>query len=144
MWRSGTTGDRPAPYNPPHCAALGSLSRTEKPTDPCLSSIPPVAWPQYGPPKTPARPSFDALARRETYATSGPRIALRFHAGWGIDEAMIDDPGLVQHLEAAAVPMGSVLTTSGQPRVAGVPCLGDSGPAGCPPAAYSNGQGLDR
>jgi len=59
---------------------------------------------------------FDALARRETYATSGPRIALRFHAGWGIDEAMIDDPGLVQHLEAAAVPMGSVLNTSGQPQ----------------------------
>ena len=59
---------------------------------------------------------FDALARRETYATSGPRIALRFHAGWGIDEAIIDDPGLVQHLEAAAVPMGSVLTTSGQPQ----------------------------
>ena len=29
---------------------------------------------------------------------------------------MIDDPDLVQHLEAAAVPMGSVLTTSGQPR----------------------------
>ena len=59
---------------------------------------------------------FDALARRETYATSGPRVALRFDAGWGIDEAMIDDPGLVQHLEAAAVPMGSVLATSGQPR----------------------------
>jgi hypothetical protein len=59
---------------------------------------------------------FDALARRETYATSGPRIALRFDAGWGLDEAMIDDPGLVQHLEAAAVPMGSVLATSGQTR----------------------------
>lgn len=52
---------------------------------------------------------FDALARRETYGTSGPRIALRFYAGWDMDAAMIDAPGLVQHLEAAAVPMGSVL-----------------------------------
>jgi hypothetical protein len=58
---------------------------------------------------------FDALARRETYATSGPRIALRFYAGWDVDEAMINDPSLVQHLEATAVPMGSVLATGQQP-----------------------------
>ncbi|QFU74438.1 DUF3604 domain-containing protein [Halioglobus maricola] len=57
---------------------------------------------------------FDALARRETYATSGPRVALRFFAGWGIDEAMLDAPGLVPHLEAVAVPMGSVFSTSGK------------------------------
>ena len=56
------------------------------------------------------------LAGRETYATAGPRIALRFYAGWGIDEAMIDDPGLVQHLEATAVPMGAVFSTSQQPQ----------------------------
>ena len=57
---------------------------------------------------------FDALARRETYATSGPRIALRFYAGWDLDEAMINDPSLVQHLETTAVPMGSVLATGQQ------------------------------
>ena len=59
---------------------------------------------------------FDALARRETYATSGPRIALRFYAGRAIDEALIDAPDLVHHLEAVAVPMGSVLSTSQQPE----------------------------
>ena len=52
---------------------------------------------------------FDALARRETYATSGPRIALRFYAGWDIDESMIDAPELMPYLEAHAVPMGRVL-----------------------------------
>ena len=35
-----------------------------------------------------------------------------------IDEAMIDAPGLVQHLEATAVPMGSVFSTSATARVA--------------------------
>ena len=55
---------------------------------------------------------FDALARRETYATSGPRIGLRFYAGRGIDQAMIDAPDLVQHLEAEAVSMGAVLPYS--------------------------------
>lgn len=52
---------------------------------------------------------FDALARRETYATSGPRIALRFYAGWDIDESMIDAPELMPYLETHAVPMGRVL-----------------------------------
>ena len=58
---------------------------------------------------------FDALARRETYATSGPRIGLRFYAGRGIDQAMIDAPDLVQHLEAEAVSMGAVLPYSQRP-----------------------------
>ena len=58
---------------------------------------------------------FDALARRETYATSGPRIGLRFYAARGIDQAMIDAPDLVQHLEAEAVSMGAVLPSSQRP-----------------------------
>jgi Protein of unknown function (DUF3604) len=52
---------------------------------------------------------FDALARRETYATSGPRMSVRFYAGWGIDEAIVNDPNAVQSLIAGGVPMGGVL-----------------------------------
>jgi hypothetical protein len=52
---------------------------------------------------------FDALARRETYATSGPRMAVRLYAGWGIDEAVANDHNAVQSLIASGVPMGGVL-----------------------------------
>ena len=52
---------------------------------------------------------FDALARRETYATSGPRVAVRFYAGWGIDDAVMEEQNPFQSLMADGVPMGGVL-----------------------------------
>jgi hypothetical protein len=52
---------------------------------------------------------FDALARRETYATSGPRLAMRFYAGWDIDEPAVDQPNAIASLMASGVPMGGVL-----------------------------------
>lgn len=52
---------------------------------------------------------FDALARRETYATSGPRLAMRFYAGWGINLATADDQKTLESLREDGVPMGGVL-----------------------------------
>ena len=52
---------------------------------------------------------FDALARRETYATSGPRLAVRFYAGWGVDDAIMDVQNPFQSLMGSGVPMGGVL-----------------------------------
>ena len=53
-----------------------------------------------------------AMKRREVYATTGPRIALRFYAGWDISlDVLADTEG--QSL-AAAVPMGGeVMATDG-------------------------------
>lgn len=52
---------------------------------------------------------YDALARRETYATSGPRMSLRFFASFDYEENLLDQPELLQRAYAAGVPMGGVL-----------------------------------
>ncbi len=63
---------------------------------------------------------FAAMRRRETYATSGPRMTVRFFGGWGFDEDLCDGP-LVRQGYADGVPMGGILprsSTSLAPRFA--------------------------
>ncbi len=52
---------------------------------------------------------FDAFKRRETYATTGPRIGLRFFGGWGFEDAdtLTRSPANVGYTKG--VPMGSDL-----------------------------------
>lgn len=51
---------------------------------------------------------FDAMRRRETFGTSGPRIRLRFFAGWQFSEAdALGDHAAVGYRKG--VPMGGVL-----------------------------------
>jgi len=63
---------------------------------------------------------FEAMRRRETYATSGPRIGLRFFAGEHLDRALCDSPEFVARAYAQGVPMGSDLSLEpgGRPRFA--------------------------
>jgi hypothetical protein len=53
---------------------------------------------------------FDAMARRETYATTGPRMLVRFFGGWDFDEADTEtrQPAVVGYQKG--VPMGGDLT----------------------------------
>ncbi|NND69420.1 MAG: DUF3604 domain-containing protein, partial [Halioglobus sp.] len=50
-----------------------------------------------------------AMQRKETYATSGPRIGLRFFAGAGLDALDLADGDLYGKATAAGVPMGGEL-----------------------------------
>ena len=52
---------------------------------------------------------FDALQRRETFGTSGPRIAPRFFGGWGYSADSCERSGLVDRGYAGGVPMGGDL-----------------------------------
>ena len=52
---------------------------------------------------------FDAMRRKETYATTGTRMKLRFFGGFGFDEAMLDDPEMVSKAYKNGVPMGGDL-----------------------------------
>jgi len=53
---------------------------------------------------------FEALAQRETYATSGPRIGLRMFGGWDLNQTDDAAGNLIDRLEEQAVPMGGRLT----------------------------------
>ncbi|MEZ5570447.1 MAG: DUF3604 domain-containing protein [Halioglobus sp.] len=52
---------------------------------------------------------YDAMRRKETYATSGPRIAVRFFGGWDYPANMLQQRDWITLAEAQGVPMGQQL-----------------------------------
>jgi hypothetical protein len=62
---------------------------------------------------------FDAMKRRETFGTSGPRMTARFFGGWDYPEDLCDRPDLVKEGYAGGVPMGGDLPNA--PPEAGAP-----------------------
>ncbi len=54
---------------------------------------------------------FEAIRRKETYATSGTRPVVRFFAG-DLDENLCESPDMIQQAYAQGVPMGGDITAS--------------------------------
>lgn len=52
---------------------------------------------------------FEAMRRRETYATSGTRLRVRFFAGWDLDEKADRRPDMVHYCYSQGVSMGADL-----------------------------------
>lgn len=60
---------------------------------------------------------FDAMKRRETFATSGPRIRLRLFGGWDVPKDLCTRPDMAKRAYASGVPMGGdlpAITRSGK------------------------------
>jgi hypothetical protein len=57
---------------------------------------------------------FDAMMRRETYATTGTRMTVRFFGGWEFDSTDADKPMLAKLGYEKGVPMGGELSAADQ------------------------------
>ena len=57
---------------------------------------------------------FEAMRARETFGTSGPRIAPRFFAGWNISANLCQSPDYPADAYEQGVPMGSILLPAKQ------------------------------
>lgn len=55
---------------------------------------------------------YEALERKEVFATSGPRIKVRMFAGWNFKDNVFDDKDWLSKAYKNGVPMGSDLTTN--------------------------------
>jgi len=57
---------------------------------------------------------WDAMKRRETFATSGTRLRVRFFGGWDFPQDLTGQPDMLQRAYAGGVPMGGDLQPSKQ------------------------------
>lgn len=73
---------------------------------------------------------FDALQRREVYATTGSRITLRVFAGEGLQTQWLDSEQGLQHAYQHAVPMGGEISAAKVKRAPQLLIRADKDPMG--------------
>ena len=84
---------------------------------------------------------FEAMQRKEVYATTGSRIALRFFGGWSYAPSDAHRPDAARIGYRKGVPMGGDLPPSRGWRTA-LPGHGDEGPEWGEPRSHSDREGL--
>jgi Protein of unknown function (DUF3604) len=57
---------------------------------------------------------WDAMARKEVYATTGTRLKIRVFAGWEFEASDLDRPDFARHGYSKGVPMGGDLSAAGK------------------------------
>jgi hypothetical protein len=78
---------------------------------------------------------FEAMTRRETYGTSGPRISVRFFGAWQFPKGLCSTPDLAAQGYAHGVPMGGDLPERPEPNLGprfAVSALMDAGTPAAP------------
>ncbi len=76
---------------------------------------------------------FEAIRKREVYATSGTRISVRLFGGWDLEETLCSDPAQLEKAYEQGVPMGDDLParTDGAPSFL-ISALADPGTSESP------------
>lgn len=59
---------------------------------------------------------YDALRRKETFATSGTRISLRVFGGWDFEPTILEQSDFIARAESLGVPMGGMLSAGRRAR----------------------------
>lgn len=60
---------------------------------------------------------YDAFRRKETFATSGPRMKIRLFAGYGFDDEMLNNENVIEKAYATGAAMGSEILAT--PKIEG-------------------------
>lgn len=119
----------------PGHGAGGDTSRAEVPLVPDALAFNPGGLAGVWAEENSREAIFAALARRETWATSGPRIVVRFFGGFDLPSDLCERDDFAAEGYAHGVPMGGELDASASasraPRFA-VSALGDAGVASRP------------
>jgi hypothetical protein len=87
---------------------------------------------------------FEAMTRKEVYASTGPRIALRFFGGWDFEPADADSSQLAAIGYRKGVPMGSDLTPGSRGSLTEFFAGNEQGRVVRQPGSGANRQGLAR